>query len=308
MDTLTLPTWEVDPALPSVDLLSPAPTLVDRYDAEGVAQVVRALEAIQVDADRRDPLYENDGVACFDYLYTVITKNVLRCVHAKGYEELDEDDPRFQDLAFLACLDVAFANRYLEALGFGEAPEFQPSCWQTLIDHREMRDISPLVFAIAGVNAHVNFDLPFALIKACSVLASELDSGTHHEDYQLINQIFALHMQQLRRHFENRFERGFDRALVSTIENLLGDLVVVVARDMAWMTAKRLWRFHEDKARMLRAAKSRDRWVRRVNNCLFKLDRLPAAAFRGLHLVPGPSRAVAQRGLGRTGWVARDAT
>jgi hypothetical protein len=250
-------------------------------------------------------------VACFDYLYTVITKNVLRCVDLHGgeppEERPEEDAPRFRDLAFLACLDVAFANRYLAALGLGEAPEFQPSCWQTLIDHRETRDISPLVFAIAGVNAHVNFDLPFALVKACSVMASELESGTNHADYQLINRIFAIHMQQLRQHFENRFERGFDQALVSTIENLVGDLVVVVARDLAWCTAKRLWRFHEDDARMLRAAKSRDRWVRRINNCLFQLDRVPAVAFRGLHLCPGPTRSVAKRGLGRTGWAARDA-
>jgi hypothetical protein len=307
METMTVRPPETSPPLPSSDPIAPGPRLIDRYDAEGVAQVVRALEAIQNDADQRDPLYENDGVACFDYLYTVITKHVLRCVHARGAEQLAEDDPRFQDLKFLACLDVAFANRYLTALGFGEAPDFQPSCWQTLIDHRETRDISPLIFAIAGVNAHVNFDLPFALVKACSVLASELDAGTNHEDYQLINQIFAIHMQQLRQHFESRFGRGFDRAFVSTVENMLGDLVVVVARDLAWMKAKKMWRFHDNDAKMLRAAKSRDRWVSRVNNCLFQLDRLPAVAFRGLHLCPGPPRRAAKRGLGRTGWAGHDA-
>jgi hypothetical protein len=275
--------------------------VIDRYDVVGVTEVVAALEAIQAAADNHDPLHLHDGVACFDYLYTVITKNVLRCVN----NEFQTDDPRFGDRAFMACLDVAFAKRYLAAMGEGDPPPFQPRCWQSLLDHRETRDISPLMFAVAGVNAHVNFDLPFALIEACRVAGCDLESGTNHDDYQLINQIFAIHMQQLRQHFESRFERGFDKALISKMENLLGDVVVVVARDLAWMKAKRLWQVRDDPARMLRAAKSRDRWVARANWSLFQLDRVPAMAFRSLHLVPGPTRGMARRGLGRTGWGAQ---
>jgi hypothetical protein len=275
--------------------------MIDRYDVDGVVEVVAVLEAMQAEADQRPPLHDNDGVACFDYLYTVITKNVLRCVQ----NQLLPDDPCFHDKAFMACLDVAFANRYLAAMGQGEPP-FQPRCWQSLLDHREIRDISPLIFAVAGVNAHVNFDLPLALIEACAVAGCELESGTNHSDYQLINHIFAVHMQQLRQHFENRFERGFDKAAISKIENVVGDIVVVVARDLAWITAKKLWRVHADEARILRFAQSRDRWVARANWSLFQLDRLPAMAFRSLHLVPGPTRAMARRGLDRTGWGAPD--
>ena len=71
----------------SPDPVGLGPRLIDRFDAEGVAQVVRALEAIQNDDRPAGPLYENDGVACFDYLYTVITKHVLRCVDAQGAEQ-----------------------------------------------------------------------------------------------------------------------------------------------------------------------------------------------------------------------------
>ncbi|MDQ6614566.1 MAG: DUF5995 family protein [Actinomycetota bacterium] len=273
--------------------------MIDRCDAEGVALVVATLEEIQAEADRREPLGKHDGVACFDYLYTIITKNVLRCVqdHARR-----QDDPRFYDQEFMACLDVAFANRYLAAMGKGDPPRFQPRCWQALLDHRETRDISPLIFAVAGVNAHVNFDLPFALITACLTLGRELESGSNHADYQGINTIFANHMQQLRHHFEDRYQKGFDQALIARIENLLGDLVVVVARDLAWVTATRLWRIHEDEAKLLRMEKSRDRLVALTNWGLFQVDRLPAMAFRSLHLVPGPTRRMARRGLARTGW------
>jgi hypothetical protein len=271
--------------------------VIDRCDCEGVREVVAQLEKLQIEADQRHPLYLHDGVACFNYLYTVITRNVLRCVEDAN---LEEGDPEFHDPAFMACLDVAFANRYLAAMGAGEPPPFQPRCWEELVRHRETGDISPLMFAIAGVNAHVNFDLPFALVTACERMACELESGSNHGDYQLINDIFALHMQQLRQHFESRFERGFDRALVSKVENVLGDIIVVVARDAAWLTAKRLWRVHTDGAQMLRRAQSRDRWVARVNWGLFQLDRVPAVAFRGLHRLPGPLRGMGSRGLGRT--------
>ena len=108
--------------------------------------------------------------------------------------------------------------------------ELPTECWQTLIDHRETRDISPLIFAIAGVNAHVNFDLPFALVTACSVLASELEAGTNHEDYQLINQNLRPSTSAAAPALRKPIRRGFDRALVSTVENMLGDLVVVDAR------------------------------------------------------------------------------
>jgi hypothetical protein len=276
--------------------------LIGRYDVEGVKEVVAQLEAVQKEADHRHPLFRNDGVACFNYLYVEITKNVLRCVENVG---LKKSDPRFEDLAFMAALDVAFANRYLAAMGVGDTPPFQPRCWQALLDHRDTRDISPLIFAIAGVNAHVNFDLPFALVKACEMMSRELDAGTNRADYLLINDIFDVHMQDLRRHFESRFLKQFDTARVAKIENKAGDLVVVVARNLAWCMAARLWAVHEDDKAMLRRARTRDRLVAWSNNGLFQLDRIPALAFRALHLVPaGPAKAVARRGLDRTGWVS----
>jgi hypothetical protein len=273
--------------------------LIDSCDIEGVRAVVAQLEAIQKDADKRAPLHRHDGVACFNHLYKEITKNVLRCVENV---HLHEGDPHFRDLPFMACLDVSFANRYLAALGYGDSPPFQPRCWQGLIDHRDMRDISPLIFAVAGVNAHVNFDLPFALITTCSIMGRELESGSNDSDYELINDIFAGHMQRLRRHFESRFVRGFDTAMVSKVENVLGDKVVVLARYLAWRSAKQMWPDRADEATMLRRAKSRDRMVAWSNQGLFQLDRVPALVFRAMRLVPGAPRKAANKGLGRTGW------
>lgn len=269
--------------------------------AADVEAVVSKLKAIEADASQHEPLKDHDGLACFDYLYTIITENVLRCVRG----ELGPDDPHFGDPEFMAVFDVAFATRYLDGIGLGKPLSWQPQCWKMLLDHRESSHISPLIFAVAGVNAHVNFDLPFAVVAACAEMGRELDSGTNHDDYQRINQIFAEHMQELRQHFENKFQLGFDTAWVSFVENKLGDLVVLAARNLAWSKAMQLWAVHDDEAKMTELAKSRDRWVARISWTLFELDRIPSMAFKAMRVVPGPTRHVAVRGLARTGWEAK---
>lgn len=267
--------------------------------AAEVEKVVEVLKDIELEAREHEPLEKNDGLACFDFLYTKITENVLRCVVATA---LTPDDPRFHDRPFMAEFDVAFADRYFNGIGLGGHPTSQPRCWRVLLGHREDRDISPLIFAVAGVNAHVNFDLPFAVVTACMKTGHDLGSGTTHEDYQMINQIFAEHMQQLRQHFEARFAKGFDKAWVSKIENSLGNLVVRVARDAAWNKALELWAVRDDPAEMTALARSRDRWVALATEVLFTLDHIPTAVFKAMDLVPGPVRRAAGRGLSRTGW------
>ena len=253
-------------------------------DVAGVQAVVDELQRIETDASRYGPRGNSDGLACFDFLYTIITSDVLTCVDGTN---LAASDPRFHDRAFMAAFDIAFADRYFDAIGCGQPEAWQPKCWKVLLDHREDPDLSPLMFAVAGVNAHVNFDLPFAVVRACIQMGCQLDSGTNHADYQMINDIFAEHMQQLRQHFESRFARDFDSSLVAKAENLLGDLVVIVARDLAWRKALQLWRFHADEAKMTKVAKSRDRWVALVTQGLFALDRIPTMTTNALAAVPG---------------------
>ena len=53
-------------------------------------------------------------------------------------------------------------------------------------------DCRPLPSAAAGVNAHINFDLPFALVTTFDHLGSDpVDDGEQHHDYLQINNIFA---------------------------------------------------------------------------------------------------------------------
>lgn len=241
-----------------------------RYDTAGVRTVVAHLKARQIQADQEPPLYAKSGVACFNYLYTIITDNVLRCVEGVA---LQPGDPHFNSGPFMACFDVAFAERYFAAIGMGKKPPFQPQCWDALLRHGQTPGISPLVFAVAGVNAHVNFDLAFALVRACELKGRAPSEGTIHADYQMINEIFANHMQQLRQHFEDRFQLELDEGDITKIENVVGDVAVIADRDAIWAKAEELWSVHLDQAKMVHLARSRDREVAFTNDALFAMDR-----------------------------------
>jgi Family of unknown function (DUF5995) len=204
----------------------------DRSSPSTLPEVIACLDAIQAQAVEVDNRGEHDGLACFNYLYRRITEEVLREVEAG----------MFQDNTFLVALDVEFARRYLHAIAlYGVDPRSAPRSWQVLLDARSNPHIAPMQFAVTGVNAHVNFDLPFALVAACEAIGSPLGSDTQRQDYQRINQIFAGQMAALRHHFEDADERAIDREAVSTVNNDVDDLAVVLSRDAAWHRAKHLW-------------------------------------------------------------------
>jgi hypothetical protein len=196
-----------------------------------IDDVLTRLAAIQTFTQTTQPLGEHDGVASFNFLYHLITEEVRD----------GADKGRFTDAPFIRELDVAFANRYLDALRADfQHPGTAPKVWQALIDDRSNRHIGPMRFAIAGVNAHINFDLAFALLNACQKLGQPLDAGEHHATYQKINDIFDEQMQPLRQHFENAVEKAIEK-LFGRWLNRGSDLAVVVSREAAWTNAAWMW-------------------------------------------------------------------
>jgi hypothetical protein len=194
---------------------------------QSVPDVLAIMEKLQDIADRCPPRDTEDGLASFNYLYHVITTDVRDKIENGGF-----DNPEF-----LTRLDVEFAKRYFSAIEANATGAVTPRSWSVLLERRSDPDIDPLLFAVAGVNAHVNYDLAFALLTTVKALGLSLDDAGVRDDYQVINKVFADHMRELKQHFEGRLAREIDQGLLEKISDDAGDLTVVVARDEAWHRA-----------------------------------------------------------------------
>lgn len=193
--------------------------------ATTIADVIGRMEAIDA------ALPAADGVACFNRMYLQVTQAVDRNVQQGTF-----DDP-----AFVSRLDVVFADLYFEAVDALSGPvSAAPVAWQPLLAARRTPGIEPVQFALAGMNAHINHDLPIAVVTTCTDLATAPDAGSHHADYQRVDALLDEADQSVRESFEPADVRQVDRH-VAAVANLVDNWSINAARDVAWGTALALW-------------------------------------------------------------------
>lgn len=256
------------------DQMAPAPTTVP--------EVLARLETYQRALDATPPRYQNDGIASFNFLYTIITRDVLDKLNAGTY---------FEDNHYLATLDVVFATRYFSAVDLCPGPDLPcPAVWEVLLQHRDNPAISPLQFAVAGVNAHINFDLAMAAVSTAEQLGRPLGDGSQRQDFQRVNAIFAEHMHQLRQHFEGRLVQDEKDLDLAGLGDVVDDLVVVSARAVAWHHAEHLWTLRQDPSETGRWIHGLDTLVSLASRAV--LTHLPITA-GGLDRRAGPGRNTA---------------
>jgi hypothetical protein len=197
-----------------------------------IAGVVRRLEEIDAELPRED------GVAYFNRLYLAVTRAI-------GEESAKTT---FHDPAFVTRLDVVFAGRYFAAYDAWRAKSHVPAAWRPLFECREHAWRAPVQFALAGMNAHINHDLPIAIVATCGELAIAPDDGSPaHTDYMTVNAIL--------REVEGRIKHWFDTGLIADIDKLThGEdnawamWSVSEARSLAWRHAHTLWRLRKEPA------------------------------------------------------------
>src|SRR6516164_7332540 len=121
-----------------------------------VAGVIARMEAIGAG------LAPGDGLACFNRMYLEVTQQVNTEL-GQGF---------YADPAFMTQLDVMFAGLYFSAADAAGDPAAVPLAWRPLVQQRASAGIEPVQFALAGMNAHINHDLPLAVVGTCQALAT----------------------------------------------------------------------------------------------------------------------------------------
>jgi hypothetical protein len=181
------------------------------------------------------------GIARFTELYLTITSRIQEHVRTGGF---------FADGAYLARLDVVFANRYFAALRAWAGGDAAPGCWRLLFDLPGGGEITAAQLAAGGVNAHINLDLAVAVVDTGRELGdAELAAGHRHDDYTKVNDVFAEEMGTLLDRFVDDPApdgpgSGPCGPAVRGDHPLVGRLVtavVAVARRHAWEDAAALW-------------------------------------------------------------------
>jgi hypothetical protein len=205
-------------------------------DPTDIVGVVDLLEAVQGLLNRLPPLHADNPVADFNRLYTTITKDILARYGLGG----------FADPEFLNCLDVEFAKRYFNALRlWGIGSPDTPEAWMVLFRRCDDRQLRSLPCAVAGVNAHINYDLPFALVSTWEQVGFQDGDSPQHQDFLLINDVFFEAIPNLRHSYLDTWGRYIDR-LNGGFDDWYQNLLIELTRDIAWDRAVRLWLLRRD--------------------------------------------------------------
>jgi hypothetical protein len=193
-------------------------------DLTTIDDVIGTMRAI----DARLP--DSDGVKWFNFLYLEVTKAV------------QADRSGWKDWPFLQQFGVVFAGLYFDAVASWERePTRTPHAWRPLLRARNDRKLARIQFALAGMNAHINHDLPVALGRLAEPDGQfPSRDGARYADYRHVNDILG--------RVEGTVGTVLATGLLGEIEQALGDLDSVLsmwkvrnAREAAWTNGEVLW-------------------------------------------------------------------
>ena len=209
----------------SVALLLPILEAAPVPDTAGVLAVMRSIEQQLAPGE-----VAANGIAWFNRLYLAVTERVIAATQV------------FQHADYIATLDVAFANLYFSALrAFAEdehSPRI-PRAWWPVLTERDRPDVHPLQFALAGMNAHINRDLPVALAQLWRSGTVLPPRDEQRQDYQRVNTVLAGIETEAKAWFLSGAWQTAERALDGA-DDAVANFSVAEARDAAWAQGEAL--------------------------------------------------------------------
>jgi Family of unknown function (DUF5995) len=204
----------------------------------------------------------NDGLKWFNLLYLGVTEGVRNSPPAEGWE-----NPKYVER-----LAVIFAGLYFSAIASWQRDhDSVVRSWIPLFRSRERRGIARIQFALAGMNAHINHDLPIALVQTSEEQDIVPRRGSpEHRDFERVNTILEAVTEQVKQFLATGIVGEIDQDL-GRHDDMVALWSVRKARETAYTNGEILWQ--------LRAAPT-------LNDAFLRnLDRLVGLSSRGL-LIP----------------------
>ncbi len=186
-------------------------------------------------------LARDDGVRWFNRLYLEVTEQVAA--------ELEKS--AMKRPTFLERLDVVFANSYFNALDAAgvrasKLPKNYPHhAWKPLFESRVRRDIAPIQFALAGMNAHINYDLAIGIQRTCTALDVPPRRNTpEYKEYVGVNKMLTDVEEAVQLWLLTGALAELNRRF-SPVDDIVAIWSIKQARNAAWTRAEVLWELRD---------------------------------------------------------------
>lgn len=152
---------------------------------------------------------------------------------------------RFADPEWVGRLTLAFAGSYLDALEHWQAGQSVPLAWQLAL--QAPPGLSPLVHELIGLNAHLNHDLPQALLQVSDDrdLQDEGRSTLRRSDFLHIDDVMLRRLPEEYRHLRALGGPALGEVLARLlypVNTLASRRWLVAARRSVWHNAAELSR------------------------------------------------------------------
>ena len=238
---------------------SPAPTADLAQITNPRPTTIPEVIAIMQRLDSALP--SQDGLKWFNLLYLMVTEAIEQSPPASGWS-----NPQW-----LTRLDIVFANLYFDAIvSWQQNAGRAPRAWKALFEARYRPGVERVQFALAGMNAHINHDLPIAVVQTCAELQLLPDRpSAEYNDYEQVNSTLSAVEPQALQHLATGLVGEIAEDL-GAVGHVMAMWSVEHARDTAWTNAQILWQLQN-----LPLAR---------NRFLLALDRMTGFAGRGLVL------------------------
>ena len=200
--------------------------ILEGTPARSIEEAIATMMAID------ETLPDSDGVKWFNRLYLRVTVSVGNAVGTA----------QFDDAAFVRELDVVFANQYFSALTAGSTDiRHAPSSWRPLFEGRHQPGIARIQFALAGMNAHINRDLPDGIVRSFVALGGDpITDDVRERDFNSVNDVLERVEQEVKIEFTTGLVGALDR-LGGPVDDAVAMWKVRAARSAAWTNGQVLW-------------------------------------------------------------------
>lgn len=191
---------------------------------------IRKLEAIE-----QDLVAKGDHRAVFVSTYLMQTKATAEALEEPG---------RFEDTEFMNRLALRFVQYFLDAYGNYEAGQRDkvPAPWLKAFDLAVDKKTLVMEDLILGINAHINYDLPRALVVVGA------NTTAHERDFSNYNQLLSENIQPVKDVIIDRYTNealnvkwlGIADRITLDLDDRLADQTFAIMRNRAWEQSRRI--------------------------------------------------------------------